>query len=70
MSNKKSRLEKLQENVDVLNEMFEFQNKEEQRKLLAGEASSTVGIQIDIEGQMMVKDRKGASNGLKFEGFK
>ena len=49
--------------------MYEFQNKEQQRKLLG---ESNVGVQIDIEAQMMVKKKQanGASGGVKFEGFK
>jgi hypothetical protein len=30
--------------------MFEYQNKEQQKKLLGVDASSAVGVQIDIEG--------------------
>ncbi len=46
LENKQERIQKLQENVDILFEMFEFQNKDQQRKLLG---DSNVGVQIDIE---------------------
>ena len=69
LENKQDRIQKLQENIDILFEMFEFQNKEQQRKLLG---ESNVGVQIDIESQMMFKKKQanGASGGVKFEGFK
>lgn len=46
LENKQERIQKLQENIDLLFEMFEFQNKEQQRKLIG---DSNVGVQIDIE---------------------
>lgn len=46
LQNKQERIQKLQENIDLLFEMFEFQNKEQQRKLIG---DSNVGVQIDIE---------------------
>jgi hypothetical protein len=47
--------------------MFEHQNREQQKRLLG---DNDMGAGGDIESQMMVKERKGASRGVKFEGFK
>ena len=52
--------------MQVLNEMNEHQNREQQKRLLG---DNDVGA-ADIESQMMVKERKGASRGVKIEGFK
>jgi|LakMenEpi03Aug12_release.lakeMendotaPanAssembly.Ray.scaffolds.fasta_scaffold5605151_1 hypothetical protein len=38
--------------------------------MFEGDASSTVGIQIDIKSEMMVKKRTGVNGGVKLEGFK
>ena len=39
--------------------MFSYQNKELQQKLLqGGEATSQVGVSIDIESELMVRPRK------------
>ena len=38
--------------------------------MLEGDATSTVGIQIDIKSEMMVKKRAGVNGGVKLEGFK
>ena len=38
--------------------------------MLEGDATSTVGIQIDIKSEMMVKKRAGVNGGVQLEGFK
>ena len=65
LANKHERVQKLLDNIAVLDEMFVYQNKEQRKKIVDSSSHQESGVG-DIESEMLLQPSR--ANG-KFEGF-